>query len=459
MTTFRKAIMVSTGGALLSALAPVSFAQYGDETPNLLPHNPQAGQCYARVKHDAKYAADSEIVVVEEGYQSASVTQAVLQASQRSVKVKDESVRYVVRQPQYSTQQERIMISPDYDKLSVVPPQFQTITETVQISSPRRVWKKGNPGHLAAQGYNILSTANGGYSGSTQLGGGYASHGRSGGTDVSALNNQCGSTCEIWCLVEEPGETVGYQRKVMTQPARVTRTTVPARYQNVTKQVLIDPGGVDTIPVPAQYRDVAVKELVAPARQDIVNIPPVMGRIDTKVMVEGERYEWRRVICNTGQVVGHNGGAISYPEASDYGLNSGTSYSSHQYSDGYDFGTTGTTGYSAPTRHGYTVYDGHSNAAQSGGHQSGSYQTGASHDDGASNYGGSWGYASSGITYGGLDSAAAYQNKQPSALIYGSTSDDTVSYGADYHSPSTPRHYGGEGMNAHHSASQAWPGE
>lgn len=449
MTTFRKAIMVSTGGALLSALAPVSFAQNGGETPNLLPHNPEAGQCYARMKHGAKYATDSEIVVVEEGYQSAMVTPAVLQPTQRSIKVKDESVRYVVRQPQYSTIQDQVMVSPDYDKLSVSAPQFETVIETIQISSPRRVWKKGNPGHLAAQGYNVLSTANGNYTGSTPLGSGSgysgSNHVTHGGSDTSALDNRCGPTCEIWCLVEEPGETVGYQRKVMTQPARVVRTPVAARYQTVSKQVLTDPGGVDTIPVPAQYRDITVEELVSPAREDVVDIAPKMGRIDKKVLVEAERYEWMRVICDTGQVIGHSG-AVSYPEASDYGISSGTSNNSSYYSNGYDFGTTGASDYSAPTSHGYTVSDGHSNAAQSGGHQS-------------SNYGGSWGQSSSGIIYGGADSAAAYKNKQPSALIYGSTSDDTVSYGPDYHSQSTPRQYGGAGMNAHHSASQAWPGE
>ena len=110
----------------------------------------------------------------------------------------------------------------------------------------------------------------------------------------------CGSTCEIWCLVEEPGESVSFRRKVVASPARVQRRTVPARFQNVTKQVVADPGGVREIPVAAQFRSVTVEEIVSPGGERQVTVPPKYGKVAKKQLVSAERYEWRQVACRNG---------------------------------------------------------------------------------------------------------------------------------------------------------------
>ena len=406
--------LLLAASALTFAGATPAMAGSGHHgyAPDLLPQNAQAGQCYARIKSGAQYATASEIVVIEEGYQTLQVTQAQLQSVRKSVKIKDESVRYVVRQPRYRSVTEKIMTSPGYEKLSVSAPQFSTVTETMQVSGPRTVWKKGNPGQLAAQGYNVLSTANGGYGTSTVSGpsGNYGHSSRSAAPAASYAANggtQCGPTCEIWCLVEVPGESVSYQRKVMTQPARVVRTPVAPQYQTVSKQVLADPGGVDTVAVPAQYRDITVNQLVAPAGVTAVDVAPKMGEVKTKTLVKPETYGWARVICNTGQVVGQ-AGAASYPAASG------------AYNSGYTGG--------ASSSHAAPAY-------------------GAAHQSGA-------GYSqqgSSDIVYGGQFSSR-YSAKQPSAMIYGSSNTPAPDYGISYNSPSQPRVYGGEGMNSHHSA-------
>ena len=405
--------LLLAASALTFAGATPAMAGSGHHgyAPDLLPQNAQAGQCYARIKSGAQYATASEIVVIEEGYQTLQVTQAQLQSVRKSVKIKDESVRYVVRQPRYRSVTEKIMTSPGYEKLSVSAPQFSTVTETMQVSGPRTVWKKGNPGQLAAQGYNVLSTANGGY-GTSTVSGPSGNYGHSSGAAPSSSyaangGTQCGPTCEIWCLVEVPGESVSYQRKVMTQPARVVRTPVAPQYQTVSKQVLADPGGVDTVAVPAQYRDITVNQLVAPAGVTAVDVAPKMGEVKTKTLVKPETYGWARVICNTGQVVGQ-AGAASYPAASG------------AYSSGYTGG--------ASSSHAAPAY-------------------GAAHQSGA-------GYSqqgSSDIVYGGQFSSR-YSAKQPSAMIYGSSNTPAPDYGISYNSPSQPRVYGGEGMNSHHSA-------
>jgi len=407
---------VLLGGA---AFAPLAMAgNPGGMTA--LPGHAQPGQCYARVRHGAQYAEDSQIVVVEEGYQRLEVAQPQIQTRQEQVMTKEASVRYEVRQPQYRSVTEQVMTRPAYETLSVSQPEFKTVQETVQVSAPRVVWKRGNPGQLMAQGYNVLSTAGGGYGASSgqsgyQGGGHHASGGQSYGH--AAPKQHCGANCEIWCLVEEPGETMTYNRKVLANPGQVSRKRVPPKYTTVSMQVVADPGGVREIPVPAEYSSITVEDIVQPGSVREVNVPPVQGRIKTRRLVENERFEWMRVICDTGQV-----------------MNSGQTYGQSQtYGQGQTYGHSSGQSHGTSYGHGQTTHGGASTGITYGG--------GA-----ATGYG-----ASTGITYGG-GAVSDYQASQPSAMIYGSSNSAQPDYGLmDYEGTHAPRTYGGEGMNAGHS--------
>ena len=160
---------------------------------------------------------------------------------------------------------------PSYDKLSVSQPRFSTVTETIRVSEPRLVWKKGNPVKLRQQGYVIHSTADSGYSGGSY------------GQASSAEPQLCGTVCEIWCLVEEPGQTVSYNRKVMTSQGEVRRTPVPAKYSSITKRVVADPGGVEEIPIPAEYRSITVEDVVSSGGERHVDVPAKYGEVAAKV--------------------------------------------------------------------------------------------------------------------------------------------------------------------------------
>lgn len=264
---------------------------YAPQTPDLVPSNPVAGECYARVKIPAQYAEHPIGVKVEEGYETVEVTQPQLAARQESVLVKEPSVKFEVRQPTYRTVTEQIMVRPSYEKLSVAEPQFKTVTETVQTAAPRLVWKQGNPANLIAQGYKIHSTADGG-----RFGQGYgttAQYASQGGT-------KCGPTCEIWCLVEEPAQTAAYTRKVLVNPGLVQRHSVPAKYQAIQKRIVADPGGVREIPIPAEYQTIIVEDVVAPAQEMRRYVEPRYAGMKTKTLISPERYEWRQVLCAPG---------------------------------------------------------------------------------------------------------------------------------------------------------------
>lgn len=321
MTTFKliKAATIMVSGTALAPLAMAGGQSYPGYTPDLLPPSSNAGECYARIEVPAQFSTHSESIMVEEGYSKVEVHQPKLAQRQENVLVKEASIRYQVRQPTYRSVTEQMMVRPAYDKLSVSAPQFSTVTETIQTSAPRLVWKKGNPGVLAAQGYTIHSTANGGS--------GYGQG--SGSTSQFRGATECGATCEIWCLVEEPGEQVQYNRKVMTSPGQVQRHSVPAKYKTIHKQVVSDPGGVQEIPVPAEYRAVTVEDIVDPGGEHVTNVPPQYAEVATKHLISPSRYEWRRVLCAPG-----TGSIGSGAVAQSSGHTSGSSYNSGAYTSG-----------------------------------------------------------------------------------------------------------------------------
>ena len=353
-------IIASSLTTILLGGAGSALANGTSSFPSALPPVANPGECYAQVKIPAQYNTGSQNVLKADGFSDLQVTEAQFQSHQENVMTKEPSVRYDVRQPTYRSVSERILTRPGFDRLTVAPVQFSTVTETLQTSAPHLVWKRGNPGELQRQGYIIHSTADGRFKSSSGYQGGSYATTQNGG-------DSCGPTCEIWCLVEEPGTSVTTSRRVMSAPPRVVRTPVAPQYKTLTKQVISDPGGVKEIPVPAEYTSVTVDHLVRPAEVHEVHVPPVYGAVETKNLVSPERYEWRRVLCQPGT------GSIRSGES--YGA-SGSTYSSSHHSlgaNGYSSSSTyGSNGYSSE---GYVV----GGTTTYGSSQTG-YSYGQSHD-------------------------------------------------------------------------------
>jgi hypothetical protein len=285
--TYRSALL----GASVLMIAVPAFAGSTPPSyvPDLLPPNPVAGECYGRVEIPARYESTTEQVITRDEHQRVMVQQPQLQTTTERVLVKEPSVRYIVRQPTYGTVTQQVMTRPGYDRLTVSEPQFQTVTETVARGEARLVWKRGNPARLRAQGYTIHSTADAGPSGR-----GYSStvsQGLHGGQN-------CGNVCEIWCLVEEPGESVTVTRQALVNAGQVHRTPVQPQYQTISKQVVTDPGGVQQVQVPGEYRNLQVEKLVRPGAVATVNVPAEYGAAHGRRVVSESRYEWRRIECH-----------------------------------------------------------------------------------------------------------------------------------------------------------------
>lgn len=356
--------------AVLMGGAGTAFSVDIPSFPSALPPVSNPGECYAQVKIPAQYSTGSEAVVTADGFTNLDVKEAQFQPRTENILTKEASTRYVVRQPSYRSVSDRILTRPGHERLSVSAPQFSTVTESLQTSAPHLVWKRGNPSELRRQGYFIHSTADGRLRPPAHAGG------YQGGSYASTQNggDSCGQGCEIWCLVEEPGNSVTTSRRALTAPPQIIRTPVPPTYKTITRQVVSDPGGVQEIPVPAEYSSVVVEDLVRHAETYSVNVPPVMGQVETKNLISPERYEWRRVVCQPGagtissssssyQSGGYTASGSSYGSGTTYSQPSsysgGTSYSSGTYSNGSGYSSSGYPSSS------HTLSTGHSGSSQS----------------------------------------------------------------------------------------------
>lgn len=228
---------------------------FGGELPNAQP-----GQCYARIVIPAVYKDVPQTVTTHAAYDSLKVTDATFAPDTVKVKVKDESFRYVVRDARFETQSEQIMVKPAYERLTVVPAQFAYVEETVVVGRPRLVWRPGK--------------------------------------NLSGVKRVDPNTGAVYCLVEEPGEKITVQKRVVKTPEQVTSTPVPAQFKSVATQVLVDPGGVEKIAVPAEYRTFDVERLLNPASTSKYTNAEQTKTVNTRVLVTPERFQWAPVLCD-----------------------------------------------------------------------------------------------------------------------------------------------------------------
>ncbi len=223
--------------------------------------NARPGECFARMKTPAQYDQVPRPVETASAYKRAKVQQAVFQSDQQQVMVRDAHTKYVVTPPRFETRQEQLTVKPGYDRLEVVSARFDYVAETIKVSEPRLVWKRG--------------------------------------TGLSGISRIDPNTGDTWCLVEEAGETMTLRKRVVAVPEQIKRVRVPAQTVSVPRKVLIAPAAIKEIKVPAEYRGFNVQRLVQPARSDSYNVPAEVDTVMTKVLRAPERFEWVPVLCDT----------------------------------------------------------------------------------------------------------------------------------------------------------------
>jgi hypothetical protein len=261
-----KKIILSCVAATL-ALPTLGFAQ--GMPSGQLPSQARPGQCFGRVLIPATYRNEAVSVVTREAYEQVQVTEPVFRSDQTSVATSDAYKRYEVSEPTFRTEAQSIVTRPAHERLVASPAVLGTRSETIMIREPRLVWRAG--------------------------------------ANLSGVRRMDSATGEIFCLVEEAAITQNVTRIVQTQPARVSRQSVPAQVTTVQRRVLATPASVREINVPGTYQNINVQTLVTPAGERRGTVPEQTGTVNRQVLVTPERYEWVPVACESAEPIRSSG--------------------------------------------------------------------------------------------------------------------------------------------------------
>ncbi len=255
--TYSKLLIAAIG---ITSISAPSFALANGPNFQNLPEGAKAGQCYARRLVPAVYRPVNVDYVAQDAIENIEVREPSFASRAQTVVTKDGYTRYIVTEPQFKTINENIVTRPAFDRLVVNPAQVSSQSQTVLIREPRMVWRRGD--------------------------------------NLSSVKRLDTNTGEIYCLVEERGQTQTISRRVVTKPATVSRVRIPEQVQTISRQVVVAPSRVQEIQVPAETRTVQIQELVSPAAERRVVSPPQNGTYTRQELVSPEYYEWVEVECD-----------------------------------------------------------------------------------------------------------------------------------------------------------------
>jgi hypothetical protein len=237
----------------------LSRLQRQGNSSSLLPPNPKAGECYARVVIPAKYQTTTETVQVKEPSVRIETTDPVYKWVEKRVLATEASTRLEVVPATYKTVTETIVISEPSERLERIPATYKMKTEKILVSPARTEWKKG----------------------------------------TGPIQKVDAATGEIMCLVDIPAQYQTVTNRVVDTPESVRKVVIPGETKTITRKVLDQAASTRTIVIPETYQTVKVRELVKPAGQTTIAIPGETGTVTKTAMVADSYLEWRSILCET----------------------------------------------------------------------------------------------------------------------------------------------------------------
>lgn len=218
----------------------------------------QPGECYARVVIPPVFETHVEQHLKTAASERIEVVPAQFETVEEKVQVRAEGEKIVRIVPAtYRTVTERIEVKPAGEILTEVPATYRTEEVRTLVRPAHTEWKPG-------RGL------------------------------IEKVDNASG---EVLCLVEVPDEYAAVKQRVVDQPATTRRTATPAEYRTVTRQELVTPATVEKITVPAEYRTVSVRRERAAAQETRVAVPAEYQDVPVQTKIADGRSEWQPVLC------------------------------------------------------------------------------------------------------------------------------------------------------------------
>lgn len=226
---------------------------------SLLPPNALPGHCYARVVIPATYTTEMQRVLVSPERTEINTTPARYETVLEQVLVREAYEELQVIPATYKTVTEQVMVREASSELITHPAEYKTVTEQILVKPAYTTWEKGR----------------------------------------GPIERVDDITGEIMCLVEVPAEYKTVTRQELVQPQRTEKVVVPAVYETVTRQVIDQPARTVKVTVPAVYETIEVVKQVEAPKEQVTTIPAVYTDMPKQVKVSEADMEWREILCET----------------------------------------------------------------------------------------------------------------------------------------------------------------
>ena len=282
-------------------------------TLNAQPTNAIPGKCYAKCKIPMKTETVSVPVTIKEASMKVQIKNASFIDATERILTQEESKNYSAVNAKFGKDSKRVMTKEAYKVLKVVPAKFETVTEKILVKEAYKTakvfpatYKTETFQEMVKPGYTTYEKKPAQFREELQT------------IEISPKSQKwiqkrdsknCLGTnpddCMVWCLVETPAEfktvtkkvLVGcgegwdikgddcvkavkvdpvyktYTKKVVSTPARVEYTEIPAQYKERSYQKLVSEASVVEEVVPATYSDFSFESVKADASATETPVP------------------------------------------------------------------------------------------------------------------------------------------------------------------------------------------
>ncbi len=248
-------VQLNQSRLLQNDLKPKKFSisqNQNNQRSGELPPVAQSGQCFEKVKIEAKTQKIIQKVMVEEEKRIVSYTEPKFKMVQRDVVVKDAKEVARTIPATYKTIRAKVLSKPAEMKTVVLPAKYEYVQKRVEVKPATKEWKKTK------------------------------------GTDGKG---------EIMCLVDIPPVYKLIRKKILVTPAREVKKEIPAQYKFVDKEVVDRPMRIIKTLIPSESKKVSVKQMTEEPRKLVKVIPPKFKKVEKIVEIAPSRTEWAQVLC------------------------------------------------------------------------------------------------------------------------------------------------------------------
>lgn len=237
------------------AFAASTLAAFGQG----LPTNPEPGKCYVKcVTHDEFKPEDVRVLVTPE-YKKITVIPAKFKSVTEKVLIKEEAKKMIYHPAEFETTNVSYVSKADATTLKVNPAVLGNSSERIET---------------------MPKTANWEY------------------TSYSECTSPNPEDCQTLCYVEQPADYQTVPTQTLTSDAKVITNPAPGASSTYKKQVVKKPAYVEEVLIPAVYGTITKQVVDVPAREEVTVIPAVYKTVSKQVLVKkGGVNSWEEIDC------------------------------------------------------------------------------------------------------------------------------------------------------------------